>query len=230
MDCRNFQKNLESYLEGGLDFPGRVGMERHAQQCFGCGQELAGAQKLAQMARELKRVSAPPDFEAAVLNKIRSREMHSRFRTLRRFWIYGFDYFSPRAIALGASALAFLGLGIALHFYRAGHVRQMPGSLISGTVSSSPGSGLVPATPDTAPAADEETAGNSARVFVKTSRARSSGSAVENGFSGQIEASEYGEYVVPGFGDGQMTVRLPKTIRLRYGQPSEEYYIRNVSH
>ena len=46
MDCRTFNKKLEDYLEGGLDFPGRFGMERHAGHCFACGKTVADAQKL----------------------------------------------------------------------------------------------------------------------------------------------------------------------------------------
>src|SRR2546422_10036868 len=86
MDCRSFQKNLEDYLEGGLDFGGRFGMERHAQQCYVCGRDIANARWLAEMARGLKPVAAPPHFESAVLARIHAKDSRSWFWSL---WIYG---------------------------------------------------------------------------------------------------------------------------------------------
>jgi len=236
MDCRKFQKNLEDYLEGGLDFPGRFGMERHAQQCFGCGHELADAQKLEHMARELKRVSAPPDFEAEVLNRIHAQGGRSRFRSLRRFWIYGFDYPSWRLVTLGASALALLGFGIFLSASWVSHNHQTPASLASSTptpvLSSGGNAEFDPALSSFRPSASDHSANakNIAPVNLSPSGKRGGFSIERDGFAGQIEPSEYEDYLVPGPGDRQMIVRLPKTIRMRYGQPSEDYYIRNVSH
>jgi hypothetical protein len=37
------------------------------------------------------------------------------------------------------------------------------------------------------------------------------------------------EIPVPG-PSGDELIRLPKTLRMKYGQPSEDYFIRNVSH
>jgi len=234
MDCRKFQKKLEDYLEGGLDFPGRFGMERHAQQCFGCGHVLGDAQKLGQMARELKRVSAPPNFEAEILNRIHAQGGRSRFWSLRRFWIYGFDYPSWRLVALGASALAFLGFGIFITAYWVSHDHQTPASLVPSTptsvLSSRENTGFDPANLRPSANYDSADAKNSAPVTLSPSRKRGGYSIEEEGFAGQIEPSEYEDYLVPGPGDRQMIVRLPKTIRMRYGQPSEDYYIRNVSH
>ncbi|HYK88930.1 MAG TPA: hypothetical protein VE398_09175 [Acidobacteriota bacterium] len=220
MDCRKFHKNLEDYLEGGLDFPGRFGIERHAQQCFGCGRELASAQKLGQMAHQLKRVSAPPDFEAAVLSRIHAKGA-SRHWPLRRFWIYGFDYPSWRLAALGASALALLGLGIFLAAHRSDRdvsSRQDIEVLTATPQMEEPGSPQAVDGPGLAPVALSSPGANQGRLIE------------DSGYATQIEPSGYVDYLVPGPGDRQMIVRLPKTILMRYGQPSEEYYIRNVSH
>ena len=78
MDCRKFHGNFEDYLEGGLDFAGRFGMERHAQQCIVCGKKLAAAQRLRAMARELQRVQAPLNFESSVLNEIARIKGHGQ--------------------------------------------------------------------------------------------------------------------------------------------------------
>jgi hypothetical protein len=236
MDCRKFQKNLEDYLEGGLDFPGRFGMERHARQCFGCERELAYAQKLSQMAREIKRVSAPAGFEAGVLSRIHARGPRSRFWSLRRFWIYGFDYPSWRLVALGTSALALLGFGVFFALFWVGRDHKSPASWVSNTptsVSSSlQNTGFVSAPSSLEPSARPESAEtrNSGPVTLDSPRVRSRSSTEDDGFAGQTEPSEYEECLVPGPGDRQMIVRLPKTILMRYAQPSEEYYIRNVSH
>jgi hypothetical protein len=42
--------------------------------------------------------------------------------------------------------------------------------------------------------------------------------------------TEYLEYQVAGPDNRPVTIRLPKRIRMQYGQASEEYFIRNVSH
>src|SRR5512143_3119792 len=105
MDCRKFRNNLEDYLQGELDFPGRFGMERHAQQCLHCGQDVADAQKLGEMTRELKRVKAPPNFEATVLARIRARNVR-RSRKFWRYWEYLPEWVSWRSAAVGVSAAA----------------------------------------------------------------------------------------------------------------------------
>ncbi len=234
MDCRKFQRNLEDYLEGGLDFPGRFGMERHAQQCFVCGKELSGALKLSQEVRALRRVSAPPDFEAAVLERIHARGKRSRFGSLRGFWVYGFDYPSWRLVALGASALAIVGFVVLVAAYRTSHDPGTASPMVSGTPSRAPASpqttASVTAFPESPRPVQPEQAGIGNFAPVAAGGARKDYAVGDEGFFGQIEPSEYVEYVVPGPGDRPMIVRLPKTIRMRYGQPSEDYYIRNVSH
>ncbi len=235
MDCRKFQKNLEDYLEGGLDFPGRFGMERHAQQCYGCGAVISGAQKLSQKVRELERVSAPPDFEAAVLNRISASGGRSRFRFLRRIWAYGFDYPSWRVVTLGATAALLLGFGI--FFTSRWILRENAASDSSVAGNSVPAAGVPnmmvasgagPSGPSSGPV--EAGSRRPAPASLTSPRIRKGFPAQEDGFSGQIEPSEYVDFLVPGLGDRSRVVRLPNTIRMTYGQPSEEYFIRNVSH
>ncbi len=221
MDCRKFQRNLEDYLEGGLDFPGRFGMERHAQQCFNCGRELSGAQRVSQMAQDLKRVSAPPDFEAAVLRRIHADGNRTRFWTLRRFWIYGFDYPSWRLVTLGASALALMAFAILIAGRR--NVTVTPSGQNIESVAE-------PRPIETPPAPGLTGGRELVPVTVRSPREKRGYLAKENRFAPQIELSGYEDYLVPGPGGRQEVVRLPKTILMRYGQPSEEYYIRNVSH
>ena len=112
MDCRKFHRNLEDYLEDGLDFPGRFGMERHAQQCIHCGRVVSDAQRLRQMAHQLERVKAPADFESRLLEEIGKRKALGRFSGLRRFWLYGFDMPSPRRLVLASSCVAVVAMGI----------------------------------------------------------------------------------------------------------------------
>ena len=106
MNCRTFHRTLEDYLEGGLDFSGRFGMERHAQQCISCGKEMSDAQRLRRMVSELQRVKAPANFEASVLREIGMRKAHGRFSGFRSLWIYGFEWPSFRKLALASSCLA----------------------------------------------------------------------------------------------------------------------------
>jgi hypothetical protein len=237
MNCRTFQRNLEDYLEDGLDFAGRFGMERHAQQCISCGKTLADAQRLGRLAREMQRVKAPLDFEAAVLEKIGKRKLDRRFSRLRRLWIYGFDFPSWRKLALASCSLAVLLLG--LFFWPRYSVNQAP------TVSVPPLS--VP--PGFSETAAKIQATKHEPVKPVPVRRAAAESAAKNrplslaSISSLVEVSqneliadpeerdpEFVEYLVPGPDNRPVTIRLPKRIQMQYGQASEEYFIRNVSH
>lgn len=231
MDCRKFQKNLEDYLQGGLDFPGRFSMERHARQCFCCEKELATAQKLSVMARELERVPAPPDFEAGLLRRIQTQPRRSPLWASPRFWIY--DHSAWRLLGLSAAALGILGFGIYLKVQRSGY--EKPGQVTSVMKEDVPAVSQPVNEPSRSSAPQSQMSQGSnpgilASVPLAPPRTHDGSSAEDPGFYGQIEPSEYVDYVVPGPGDRPIIVRLPKTIRMRYGQPSEDYFIRNVSH
>ena len=220
MDCRTFRGRLEDYLEGGLDFPGRFGMERHAQQCFSCGKMVADAQELSRKVHECKRVSAPPGFETAVMKRIQDAAAGRRFRHPFLSWDWGFARAPWRLLAAGASSIALLGLGIFFTLRVAPHARPEA----EGVVASPPPARPAPAVQSTNPPRRAD-----------LSQQKSLEAMMRNVPDLPIESvessdSEYVELLIPDAGGRMRVVRLPATIRMRYGQPSEQYFIRNVSH
>jgi Putative zinc-finger len=243
MDCRKFQRNLEDYLEGGLDFAGRFGMERHAQQCYSCGRTESDAQKLKGLALEVKRVSAPPNFEAAVLARIHDGESRFFLGGLRKWWAYGLEWPSWPSLALGVSGLSLFAVAIlfSLHHFAG---TDPSGEIAAERVSASD---RLPSTPSpregslTAVAAGRSSSDpvtelpanpltvSPASSSVRRPRARYSTDELTVELSNPGE-SDYVEYLVPGPGNRPVIMRLPNTIRMKYGQASEEHFIRNVSH
>jgi hypothetical protein len=235
MNCRTFHRNLEDYLEDGLDFPGRFGMERHAQQCIGCGKVMADAQRIGQMTRELKRVKAPSNFEEKLLEEIGKHKSNRRFSRFRRLWIYGFEPMPWRKLALGSASFAVLLLGLLFAFNHS-FFRPLP----------HPKTPLQASTPPAAPLPKAETnpgiiAANSAeknrgnktaqKAPKKISEPQPMDIAQQQMLADQEEAG-FIEYPVIGPDNRPVIIRmpLPKEIQMQYGQPSEEYFIRNVSH
>jgi anti-sigma factor RsiW len=225
MDCRKFHRNLEDYLQGGLDFTGRFGMERHARQCFGCGKDVADAQKLGQMARELGKVQAPDNFEAAVLARIQSR--NATRRRFRMPWIYRWEWLSWRSLAVGAAAAGVILVGVLIP------LRQQKSPSIADPA-------VTAGDPPETPVAEAQ------QPAVRRPSGRTSGSPLAvsprripplttEDASAPIDAEPgdeagFVEYMVPGPGDRPVIMRLPRSVRMRYGPPTEEYFIRNVSH
>jgi hypothetical protein len=238
MDCRSFQKDLEDYLEGGLDFAGRFGMERHAQQCYLCGRDIANARELAEMARGLKPVAAPPHFESAVLARIHAKDSRSWFRS---FWIYGPEWPSLRSLALGVCGLALVGLTslATLSVFN----KTLPPEAVS---RSGPEQVVAPTVPQQTtrpviapPLAETRAPHARGPLAVETKDAANARARERSRFStdeaydeGLQETADldYVEFPVPGPDNSQFIMRLPKTIRMRYAQPSQEHFIRNVSH
>jgi len=190
MDCRNFHGNLEDYLDGGLDFAGRFGMERHAEQCFACGKVLADARELRRMADSLARVKAPADFEARVTREIAMKKSHGISARVRNYLSFGFEW---RRFAFTAAVCAALAFGIVSARWVILHGEQV-----------------------------HTVAGNSNSAI----------SAPEEEFE-----ESHGNYKMDALDlllvspDNHYTPeQLPRQIYLRYGPPSEEYFIRNVSH
>ncbi len=239
MDCGTFHKNLEDYLEGGLDFAGRFGMERHAQQCLGCGKVVGDAQKLSQMARESKQIGAPPDFETQLLRRI---QMEGLTRPSWKCWrlpLYLPEWPSWRSIAASAFALALVAFSV---FFM---TRWTAIDHSSTSASAARESAAHPLPQRDGAASGAHAASNSASmtetsrlpgtlspVKAPANRARTIYSTERDSRAVQTDSSvsDYVEYLVPGPGNRQYIMRLPKTIWMRYGQPSEEYFIRNVSH
>jgi hypothetical protein len=233
MECRAFHRKLEDYLEDGLDFSGRFGMERHAQQCIGCGKELADAQQLKRMVSELHRVKAPADFESSVLGKIGRSKAHFRFWSVRRYWIYGFEWPSWRKVAFASSGLAVLALGIFYAFHmaaldRTADVPQLSAEPTKVAVEVKEAKG----NPDAA--VDAPVSAKPAKVEVPKLAKKTHPGTRPSGTK-RLEAQDspdmdYVEYLMPGPDNYTVPVRLPKRIPMRYSQMSEEYFIRNVSH
>jgi len=230
MDCRTFHRQLEDYLEGGLDFPARFGMERHAKQCFACEKEVSEAQNLRRMARELHRVVAPANFEAQLLARIQAEKAHHRFWKLQSFLLFGLDQRRWRTIGAVAATVVVVAGAISLLHLGPWFSGSMPGQSDM----------IVQSTTPLAGENDDRSMSGSGMLY------SAAGAAAEPAImgypSGYLGAdpwartyvepgdSEYIEYLIPVSGDRQLIMRLPKIIRMRYDQPSQEYFIRNVSH
>ncbi len=232
MNCKTFHRNLEDYLQGDLDFPGRFGIERHARQCLGCGKDLADAQALARMARVMGRTAAPQDFEAKVLRRIASRGLHRRPKVwwLQYHWP---EWISGRSVAWAVPVLA---LVFAIVLIWAGLDRSPADTAISGD-SLLPERGA-PAGTDGEPSLAISPARRASDLTPNPSTPSRAavpdlGLVVESDASYWLSGSqdtEYIEYTFPDIGGRPMVMRLPKTIRMRHTQTSEEFFIHNVSH
>ena len=230
MNCRTFHRQLEDYLQGGLDFPARFGMERHASQCFSCGKDVSEAQDLKRRVRELQRVAAPTDFEAGLLARIRADEARHRFWKLGSFVRLGFGPLRWRTIgAVSATAVVVAGAIILMYSgpWFKGAAPAQSDLLVQ---SSAP---LAGEKDDRSMSASGMLSGAAGVAVAPTIMGYPSGYQgldpwarpyVEPGDSGYIE------YLIPVSGDRQLIMRLPRIIRIRYDQPSQEYFIRNISH
>jgi anti-sigma factor RsiW len=189
MDCRNFHRNLEDYLDGGLDFAERFSMERHAEQCFACGKDLSAARGLRRLTDSLVQVKAPADFEARVCREIARRKSRGIFTRVRDFLAFGFEW-QRFAFAAAVCAMLIFGIVAAKQVWMN---KQIP-----------------------------ETAVNSNPAFDN----------IEDEFEeapGNYE-KEALDLLLVGPNNYHSPEQLPRRIHVRYGSPSEEYFIRNVSH
>jgi hypothetical protein len=236
MDCRTFHRKLEDYLQGGLDFTGRFSVERHAQQCFGCGRAMQDAIRLGQTAREMKRVKAPPDFESALMARIQREQVPRRRSVFWKAWVFGLDPIPWRTAALGAAAMVLVGVGV-LVFMRNGPFHRPLSAERDGAL---PAAEDVAKQPDSKPAAPPPWNADSTRTSPDVLNPRiipvgnsSARFLLEEEWAAPfLDATDLGyvEYPVPGPGNRLLIMRLPRSIRMRYSQPSEEYFLRNVSH
>jgi hypothetical protein len=256
MDCRKFHKYLEDYLQDRLDFSGRFGMERHAQQCFRCGKDMANAQELRRMVLELKRVKAPADFESSLLAKIGTYKAHSRFPAFDRFWIYGPDWLSWKKLMLATSSLAVLTLGIVFSIHMAVQKPITPAPMVARQPEKSMDSAKplpavkaeqsVPAPSHAAvntrkvlPALTHTVANEGYSLPMPVVREIPKAVAVSHVPGAEPEffddqqalETDYFEFMISGSDIRPLPVRmLPKKIRIQYRPASEEYFIQNVSH
>jgi hypothetical protein len=238
MDCRTFHQKLEDYLQDGMDFSGRFGMERHAQQCISCGKEMADAQQLKRMASDLHRVKAPANFESSVLREIAKRKAHGRFWSIRKYWIYGFEWPSWWKAAFASTALAILALGLFYTSNRATLNQASAPPRVAGEpakvaievkeAKANPGTNVDALSPISKKLITAETP----KIAKKTQPSRNR-IEQERRMDQNTPDMDYVEYILKdtmGPDNNAVPVRLPKRIPMRYSQMSEEYFIRNVSH
>lgn len=240
MNCKAFHQNLEDYLEGGLDFSGRFGMERHAQQCICCGKEMSDAQRLRRMASELQRVKAPANFEASILREIGARKARGRLSGFRSFWLYGFEWPSFRKLALVSSSLAVLFLGVFYALNRASFDPPSPPQQIALESKAVPVDVKevkeAPAVKLEADLSKKEAVAEIPKLAKKVlpPEIQDNEPVPEEDMRDlrELHGVDYVEYLMPGPDSRPVPVRLPlpKVIPMRYGQMSQEYFIRNVSH
>jgi len=191
MNCRNFNRNLEDYLDGELDFAGRFGMERHAEQCYACGKKLADARELRLLTASLARVKAPADFEARVCREITLRQSQGIISRIRNSLTFGFEWRRP-AFAVAVCAALVFGFFFVQQVWR-----NTP----------------FPAVAENLDYTEEPEYLEALENFIPESF--------------KMEALDL-LLVSP---DNRHTPeQLPRKIYVRYGPPSEEYFIRNVSH
>jgi hypothetical protein len=240
MNCRTFHRTLEDYLEDGLDFSGRFGMERHARQCLSCGKEMSDAQRLRRMVSELQRVKAPSDFETSVLREIGMRRAYGRLSGFRNFWMHGFEWPSFQKLALASSCLAILCFGIFYAFHRTVFNQASTSSQIAGVratigveakeAKSSPGTNLETLVRKKPAAAEPLKSAKRTQPPALLKREPVIDAEIRD--MQEVQDMDYVEYTMPGPDNRPVPVRLPlpKTIPMRYGQMSEEYFIQNVSH
>ena len=242
MDCRGFRNDLEEYLQGGLDFAGRFGMERHAEQCYVCKRTLDEAGKIGDWSRSLARVQAPANFEARLLERIHAREaggLRSLLDRIRMAWDFRSGELSWRALAaVWVPALAVAAAVVVV--WRAEPAADAPAAVVQDRPapapvrrSDAPAPPLTAAsTPAVETAAADRTAGSDLlREPLRAAATRpSTRPPLRAGRAPKLEPadSDYLEYRVPG--ERELILRLPATIRMRYAQPSEDHFIRNVSH
>jgi len=230
-----FHKNLEDYLQDGLDFPNRFAIERHARECFSCRKDLAGAIELRRMALDLKRVKAPADFEISLLDKIGKCKSHSRASAIRRLWFYGPDWLSWKKLMLASSSLAVLMLGIIVtSHWKAAHTAAPPP-----VVANHPEKEVKEKTE----VSTKEASFEFSRAVVNRLKAlpipriKDTPKAVPvsltmNDLDNPVApAPDYFKVVVAGSDVRPEPMRmLPKKIRLQYIPASEEYFLYYVSH
>jgi len=232
MDCRKFHKYLEDYLEDGLDFAGRFGMERHAQQCISCGEELAGAQRLRRMVRELNRVKAPANFESAVLSEIGKRKGHGRYSYFKKFWFYGFESQSLRRLALAGAGLAALAFGF---FYLSPYLSRRAAPEIPSApspIAQEPAKikQIENPRPLATPVVARADRRLSSRVRDVAETNQDSSLEQEQIFEQEPDDSDYVELQMIGPDNRPVSFRLPDKSRSHGSQRSQQYFVRNVSH
>jgi hypothetical protein len=230
MDCRTFHKNLEDYLQDGLDFAARFGMERHAHQCFDCGKKLADAQNLRRLAAGLARVKAPANFESRVSAAIAQRRTHGFFHRFRNYWSFSFEWPSWQRMAMATSALCVLGFGLFFAMHQE-IVQTAPPLTAVKTLETPPAPEPQKNEPKETPVIPASRTQTIAEIQKGMQKVSDSESQTPEVFQDQeTPRAESVDYLLVGPENQPAPDRMPNRLYMRYGPPSDEYFIRNVSH
>jgi hypothetical protein len=231
MNCSAFHKNLEDYLQGGLDFGGRFGMERHAQQCFSCGKELGDAQNLRRMVAGLTCVKAPADFEAGVREAIARRRTQGLFHRFRNYWNYSLEWPSRQRMAWAASTLAILGFGLFFAMHKDTMRPTPPMAAIEHQSMPMPASIPAKIEPKKAPKVSTVQMPAMAKIQRPLQEEIETEPAMPEIFQDQeYPRVQSVDYLLVGPDNQPRPERLPNRLYMQYGPPSTEHFIRNVSH
>ncbi len=249
MDCRKFRKNLENYLEDDLDFAGRFGMERHAQQCISCGKDMADAQRIRRMVSEMGRVKAPENFEASVIGEIAKRRLKARTAGVRRFWMYGHEGPLGRKLALATSSLAVLAIGIFAFLHLTGPEQDFTSPVAMeeswnsyadmNAMQNPAANAVIPPIMEQAEQAGSEEApafveASSAAEILEVAVSPKDPEVLKPKFVTDWDAAdvELIEHLMMGADGRPMRIQIPMPTKIyvQYNQTSEDYYIQNISH
>jgi hypothetical protein len=161
---------------------------------------------------------------------------------LRKWWVHGPEWPSWPSLALGVSGLSLFALATLFSLHHFGGTdpngeiaaEQVPSSDRLPSTPSPREESLTAAAPRSSSDPVTELPVNPSTVSPASSLARRpralySTDELTVELSNPSE-SDYVEYLVPGPGNRPVIMRLPNTIRMKYGQASEEHFIRNVSH
>lgn len=199
---------------------------------------MADAQQLGRMAHELKRVQAPLNFETSVLEEIATRKLNSRFARFRKLWIYRFELPSWRKLALSSVAMAALLLG-GMYAFNHSFIRlfrqplPVPSQAAAPIISASPKTVENPSMIAKSPRAQIGEPIAKRSEMTKSSVPHQPIDMAQEEILDDLQETEYLEYLFNGPDNRPVTVRLPlpKEVQMQpHGQPSQEYFIQNVSH
>lgn len=70
INCQDFNKTLEDFLDGTLDEVAKKGMLSHASACPLCKKTFESHAAISSKLKSRGQVSPPPDFQKTVMNKI----------------------------------------------------------------------------------------------------------------------------------------------------------------
>ena len=121
MTCRQFDENVEAFLEGALTPEWTAAMRAHAQGCAACGDLLADLRGLSELLAEVPVRAVPAALEAAILQKtLGPRAELTWAATWRSLWAGARQ---PR-FALGFGMMLFVAaLGLNLAGVQLRHLR-----------------------------------------------------------------------------------------------------------